>query len=335
MRFGAHLPQIDFDGTGHDVAALGPYVDAARDLGYSAITANDHLVFQRPWLDGLMALASVLDRAGELTVATTVALPVVRGPVVLARTAAALNLLSGGRLVLGVAPGSSARDYAAVGVPFEERWSRFDAALSVLRTELEGESIPIWVGSWGSAAGLRRVARLGDGWLASAYNTTPERVAAGRTSLDAALLSAGRDPASLPLALATMWTYVTDNRAEAEVQARRPRVDARPRPGRAGPAGPHRHCRPLCDFPQVVRGRRGRDRLHLAGRRPRRSAAAVRAAGHVARRVSCRLGSQDNSVAPTQVRMDARTYHVAAVRLMSRSGCRRRTTPRKLHGHAD
>ena len=218
MRFGAHLPQIDFDGTGHDVAGLGPYVGAARDLGYSAITANDHLVFQRPWLDGLVALASVLDRAGELTVATTVALPVVRGPVVLARTAAALNLLSGGRLVLGVAPGSSARDYAAVGVPFEERWSRFDAALTVLRAELEGESIPIWVGSWGSAAGLRRVARLGDGWLASAYNTTPERLAAGRTNLDAALLSAGRDPAGFPLALATMWTFVTDDRAEAETR---------------------------------------------------------------------------------------------------------------------
>ncbi len=218
MRFGAHLPQLDFDGTGHDVAALGPYVDAARDLGFSAITANDHLVFRRPWLDGLVALASVLDRAGDLTVATTVALPVVRGPVVLARTAAALNLLSGGRLVLGVAPGSSARDYAAVGVPFEERWSRFDAALTVLRTELEGESVPIWVGSWGSAAGLRRVARLGDGWLASAYNTTPERLAAGRSTLDAALLSAGRDPESFPLALATMWTYVTDDPAEAEAR---------------------------------------------------------------------------------------------------------------------
>src|SRR5215204_4785457 len=218
MRFGAHLPQIDFDGTGHDVAALGPYVDAARHLGYGAITANDHLVFQRPWLDGLVALASVLDRAGDLTVATTVALPVVRGPVVLARTAAALNLLSGGRLVLGVAPGSSARDYAAVGVPFEERWSRFDAALTVLREELEGRSVPIWVGSWGSVAGLRRVARLGDGWLASAYNTTPERLATGRTTLDSVLLSAGREPSGFPLALATMWTYVTDNRAEAEAK---------------------------------------------------------------------------------------------------------------------
>ena len=279
MRFGAHLPQIDFDGTGHDVAALGPYVDAARDLGYSAITANDHLVFQRPWLDGLVALASVLDRAGDLTVATTVALPVVRGPVVLARTAVALNLLSGGRLVLGVAPGSSARDYAAVGVPFEERWSRFDAALTVLRTELEGESVPIWVGSWGSAAGLRRVARLGDGWLASAYNTTPERLAAGRTTLDAALLSAGRDPSGFPLALATMWTYVTDDRAEADAKlgALASMLDRDPAVlAQQVLIGSADHCAAILGAYAEVGGRDG---LHLAGRRPRQPAPEVRGAG--------------------------------------------------------
>ena len=62
------------------------------------------------------------------------------------------------------------------------------------------------------------MARLGDGWLASAYNTTPERLASGRTTLDAALLSAGRDPESFPLSLATMWTYVTDDPAEAEAR---------------------------------------------------------------------------------------------------------------------
>ena len=83
---------------------------------------------------------------------------------------------------------------------------------------IRDRSVPIWVGSWGSAAGLRRVARLGDGWLASAYNTTPERLVAGRMALDAALLSAGRDPTAFPLALATMWTYVTDDRDETEVK---------------------------------------------------------------------------------------------------------------------
>ena len=129
-----------------------------------------------------------------------------------------MNLLSGGRLVLGVGTRLVGAGLPAVGIPFEERWYRFDAALTVLRTELEDESVPMWVGSWGSAAGLRRVARLGDGWLASAYNTTPARLAAGRASLDATLISAGRDPAGFPLALATMWTYVTDDRAEADAR---------------------------------------------------------------------------------------------------------------------
>ena len=234
MRFGAHLPLIDFDGSG--VPALPSYVDAARDAGFTAISTNDHLVFQRPWLDGVVALASVLDRSADLTLATTAALPVVRGPAALAKAAAALDVLSGGRFVLGVGPGSSASDYAAVRVSFEERWPRFDEAVRVLRAELTdtgaratdrfydrpaleprpGRPIPIWVGSWGSPAGLRRVARMGDGWLASVYNTTPERLASGRNALHAALRSADREVPGFPIALATMWMYLTDSRSEAQ-----------------------------------------------------------------------------------------------------------------------
>src|SRR5262245_45311700 len=134
MRFGAHLPLVDFDGSG--VPALPSYVDAARDAGFTAISTNDHLVFQRPWLDGIVALASVLERSADLTLATTAALPVVRGPAALAKAAAALDVLSSGRFVLGVGPGSSASDYAAVRVPFEERWPRLDEAVRVRRAEL-------------------------------------------------------------------------------------------------------------------------------------------------------------------------------------------------------
>jgi alkanesulfonate monooxygenase SsuD/methylene tetrahydromethanopterin reductase-like flavin-dependent oxidoreductase (luciferase family) len=234
MRFGAHLPLIDFDGTG--LPSLPDYVEAAREAGLTAISSNDHLVFQRPWLDGIVALASVVERSADLTLATTASLPVVRGPAALAKSAAALDLLSGGRFVLGVGPGSSPRDYAAVRVPFEERWPRFDEAVRVLRSELTdakpptrdrfydapaleprpSRSIPIWIGSWGSPAGLRRVARLGDGWLASAYNTTPDQIVAGRDTLHAALRSAGRDERGFPIALATMWMYLTDSRSEAK-----------------------------------------------------------------------------------------------------------------------
>jgi alkanesulfonate monooxygenase SsuD/methylene tetrahydromethanopterin reductase-like flavin-dependent oxidoreductase (luciferase family) len=50
-----------------------------------------------------------------------------------AKTAAALDILSGGRLVLGVGPGSSPRDYGVAGLRFDERWARFDEAVPILR----------------------------------------------------------------------------------------------------------------------------------------------------------------------------------------------------------
>jgi alkanesulfonate monooxygenase SsuD/methylene tetrahydromethanopterin reductase-like flavin-dependent oxidoreductase (luciferase family) len=239
MKYGAHLPLIDFDGRGWSPGELASYTTSARQLGYGFVSANDHLVFQRPWLDGIVALASVVERSGEMQLATTVCLPVVRGPVALAKAAAAFDILSGGRLILGVGPGSSEHDYESVGLSFDERWPRFDESIRVLRAhlrigapEFEGrfystklalqprprraDGPPIWIGSWGSPAGLRRVARLADGWLASAYNLSPAHVSAARAKLGAALARSGRRLDGFPCALATMWTYVTEDHRERE-----------------------------------------------------------------------------------------------------------------------
>ena len=196
MELGVHLPLIAFD---HPRCDLPAYTRAAAALGYTHVCANDHLFFARPWLDGPTALASVIEAAGDMTLATTVLLPVIRGVTQTAQLINALQELSGGRVLCGVGPGSSRRDYDAVGIPFEERWPRFDAAVRALR---DAVTAPVWIASWGSAAGMRRVTRLGDGWLASAYNTTPEAFAAVRPPL--------------PNALATMWLYVTDSPAEAQ-----------------------------------------------------------------------------------------------------------------------
>jgi alkanesulfonate monooxygenase SsuD/methylene tetrahydromethanopterin reductase-like flavin-dependent oxidoreductase (luciferase family) len=76
--------------------------------------------------------------------------------------------------------------------------------------------VPLWVGSWGSPAGLRRVARLGDGWLASAYNTTPEQFASGREVLGVELAPQGKSAAQFPNALVTMWTWITGDRADRD-----------------------------------------------------------------------------------------------------------------------
>ena len=241
MELGVHLPLLQFGDEPLSSQRLEATVDAAVDCGFAAVSANDHLVFQRPWLDGLSALATVIGRSAELALATTVSLPVMRGPVPLAKALTALDVLSEGRLIAGVGPGSSEHDYRVLGIPFEERWKRFDEAVAVLRALLRGEplpgqpryypappevglapgpyrpeGIPLWIGSWGSKAGLARVARSGDGWLASAYNTTPERFAAGRAALEQALRQGGREADGFPNALATMWTWVSKDRAEGD-----------------------------------------------------------------------------------------------------------------------
>jgi alkanesulfonate monooxygenase SsuD/methylene tetrahydromethanopterin reductase-like flavin-dependent oxidoreductase (luciferase family) len=240
LELGIHLPLMEFGDEGQSFARLGSAVDRARECGFAAVSANDHFVFQTPWLDGPTALAAVIDRSGAMELATTVANVALRGPVPLAKTLAALDLLSDGRLIAGVGPGSSQRDYDAVGVPYEARWERFDEAAAILRSLLQGDpppedrrhyalpgvqlapaarrvgGIPLWIGSWGSPAGLRRVARLGDGWLASAYNTTPDGFTAARQSLCEQLAARGRDPDRFPNALATMWTWITEDARDAD-----------------------------------------------------------------------------------------------------------------------
>jgi len=240
MDYGVHLPLIATEGRPWSLRRLLEYSETAERLGFAALSANDHLLFSRPWLDGPTALAAVLAATGRMDLMTTVALPVVRGPVPLAKSLATIDILSGGRLIAGVGPGSSARDYAAVDIPFEERWKRLEEAVRALRAlwgkddppfkgefySTEGVALepypaqrpgpPIWIGSWGSEAGLRRVARLGDGWLASAYNTTPEAFAAARRRLGEHLRAAGKDPDQFPNAIATMFFHVTGDRTTAK-----------------------------------------------------------------------------------------------------------------------
>src|SRR6476619_6080048 len=104
MEFGVHLPLISFTGEQRSLDDLLAFTDAARDLGYTHLCTNDHLVFARPWLDGPTALAAVLPRSGTMQLATTVVVPALRGPVATAKLLAALDVLSDGRLIVGVGP---------------------------------------------------------------------------------------------------------------------------------------------------------------------------------------------------------------------------------------
>ncbi len=239
MEFGAHLPVIGFHGPSFSLPRLLAYTETVERLGFTTLCVNDHLIATRPWLDSLTALAAVTAHTHHLQLMTMV-LPVVRGPIPLAKALAALDVLSGGRLVVGAGPGSLPQDYALVDMAFEERWKRFDEVVQLLRSLLrpgappfrgqfytsplasleplpaQEAGLPIWIGSWGSDAGLRRVARLGDGWLASAYHATPESFADGLTRLNRYLQAAGKAPDRFPNALASMFCYLTEDPRVAE-----------------------------------------------------------------------------------------------------------------------
>jgi alkanesulfonate monooxygenase SsuD/methylene tetrahydromethanopterin reductase-like flavin-dependent oxidoreductase (luciferase family) len=132
-------------------------------------------------------------------------LPLRHAPSV-AKQAAALAHLSGGRLVLGVGVGTHPGEYAAAGIEFTTRGRRLDEAIDILRrawtvspgeryAQLPGvDPIPVWVGG-SSEAALRRAGRRGDGWIPLFVPPDEYAVALGR--LDKEAERAGRDPATV------------------------------------------------------------------------------------------------------------------------------------------
>jgi alkanesulfonate monooxygenase SsuD/methylene tetrahydromethanopterin reductase-like flavin-dependent oxidoreductase (luciferase family) len=267
MRFGANLPTMSIAGEQHSLERLLTFVETAEDLGYSALGIPDHLVY--PMIDPLTAAAAVLPKMRRMELVTSVVLAVVRGPVATAKALTALDILSGGRVTAGIGPGSSPVDYTAVGIPWEERWRRVDECMQAMRAMMtpgaepfvgdfystEGfelrpappreTGIPLWFGTWGSDAGLRRVVKYADGWLASASHTDPATFGEAWERIKHGLAEADRDAARFPNSISTMYLCITESEAEAERAIERIAVSAH-RPVESLreilPVGPPEHC---------------------------------------------------------------------------------------------
>ena len=176
------------------------------------------------WLDPLICLSFAAAATSTIRIATGVLLLPEHNPVVVAKKAATLDVLSGGRFVLGVGVGWSSEEFAALGVPFARRAARTKEYVAAMRTlwhndvasfrgdfvrfddirvnpkPLDGKAIPIVLGG-NSDAALRRVARWGDGWYG--FNLDGAAEAAQRVRyLRACCEEAGRDIADLHVAVA-------------------------------------------------------------------------------------------------------------------------------------
>ncbi|MFI6787258.1 LLM class flavin-dependent oxidoreductase [Nonomuraea sp. NPDC050383] len=197
-------------GPGTDPGTLRRWARTVEGLGFDLLMVSDHVVvtpdvaeqypapFYEPFTT-LSWLAGVTDRIG---LGTTVLIVPYRHPLLVARMAANLQQLSGGRLVLGVGVGWARQEFEALGVPFERRGALTEEHLLAMRAAWENEDdyragrIPLWVGG-NSDAGIRRAARLGDAWHPLRRTVPWMREAADR--LAAAAEELGRPvPAMVP-----------------------------------------------------------------------------------------------------------------------------------------
>ena len=245
-QFGIHLPvRVISDGQTPGMPARAKLLDemavAAGESGFRSLWITDHLLYLDPWMDAILFLASVAGRAeqyGLKLIPGVLALPL-RHPVAMAQTLATLDILSGGNLIIGVGEGSTQKDFDAVGLPFEERRRRLNEAVPLLRRLFTEEHVthqgthysfedisvlphpsqqpcpPIWVSSWGSEIGMRRVARIGDGWIASGWHSTPHEYGEARKILDRELTAQGRNPATFPGSADTIYVYTDESDSRA------------------------------------------------------------------------------------------------------------------------
>ena len=229
----------DNGSTNDRIISLAQHAEA---LGYDSLSVNDHIVFHTSWLDALTTLSAVASSTTRILIGTSILNIVVRNPVVCAKALAAIDILSSGRLFAGVGPGSHRGDYDACGMDFSERWPRFSEALQIfvmlLSSNNTSKSIdykgkyyalrdiillpkpvqkphpPIYVGSWGSEVGLKRLAKYSNGWMASAYNITPTKFKEKWNFLLAYRKSLGKDEEEelFDNSVMSMFGYIDDDK---------------------------------------------------------------------------------------------------------------------------
>ncbi|WP_328299357.1 LLM class flavin-dependent oxidoreductase [Streptomyces sp. NBC_00435] len=174
MKIGVNI--LNF-GPGTDPGVLRNAARTAEGLGFDLLMVSDHIAitpdvaarYPAPFYEPFTTLSWLAALTTRIRLGTTVLIAPYRHPLLTARIAANLDALSGGRLVLGVGVGWARQEFAALGIPFQQRGRLTEEHLRAVRaawqdTADHGERrIPVWVGG-NSDAGLRRAVRLGDAW---------------------------------------------------------------------------------------------------------------------------------------------------------------------------
>ena len=233
LKVGVQMPEVERLVGWPEYLAMAGRIE---ELGYDSIWLGDHLLYRwpgvaearGPWECWTM-LAAIAACTSRVTLGPLVASTSFHAPAMLAKQAATVDEISGGRLILGLGAGWNETEYAAFGFPFDRRISRFEEAFTIIRTLLRDGAIdfdgafyqardcelqprptrpggpPLLLGSSGERM-LRIAAPYIDGWNAwyNATGNSPAGVAALREQVDAAAVVAGREPGAIERSVAVL-----------------------------------------------------------------------------------------------------------------------------------
>jgi probable F420-dependent oxidoreductase len=182
-------------------------------------TDDPQITPDEPWPETLVMLTAIAMATSTIRIGTGVLLTPLRPAVLLAKSIATIDQLSGGRVELGVGIGWQPEEYECQGLDWDARWRLFDDGIRACRVlwrdvpatfhsetvnfdrlycvpQPAQERVPIWYGSAARPATARRIAELGDGWFPLTITEAPD-VAEGAAMIGEAMTAAGRDPAEL------------------------------------------------------------------------------------------------------------------------------------------
>ena len=225
-QFGVTIPNNWGVSNPQEVLSLGP---EAEQMGFDSIWVMDHLfnagyirerLEDRPYFHPMAMLSYMSATTSRVILGTSVLVLPYHNPVELAKYAATLDQMSGGRVTLGVGAGAMTEEFEALGIPLRERGSLTNESIAIMKElwtnhspefhsnrwdfsdlrfspkPLQQPHIPLWIG--GSSPGaLRRTARVGNGWHPTGLS--PEDFAIGKSELCAMAEAAGRDPSEITM----------------------------------------------------------------------------------------------------------------------------------------
>ena len=216
-----------------DINSYIEIAQAAEEMGFHGVSLTDHVVMgknlhkypfgsfplpsEAPWYEPLTVLTMIASHTKTLHLGTAVLIVPLRNPALLAKTASTIDMISKGRLELGVGMGWQAEEYHAAGVPFENRAEIFWETLEICKLlwaespashdgnvyqfediwcqpqPMQGEDLPLLFGLKMTTKNAEKIAQIGHGWIP--IKTDAEFISTGKDLLDQAFKEHNRNEA--------------------------------------------------------------------------------------------------------------------------------------------